>query len=507
MMTNKIHRLPRPLLAAFVGATTTLAFAPYQIWLFSIITPLLLLLLIQNQSPKKAALIGFMWGLGQFAVGLSWVHISIDTFGGMPKVASLFLMLLLVSYLAIYPALFSALLNRFAPKANTLRLLLVSPALWLFTDLARGWIMTGFPWLLLGYSHLESPLANFAPIGGVQLITLNILIIVGAIAHSLLNRAWQWLSVPVMIFALGFALSFVNWVTEDESSQTSFALIQGNIAQEQKWKPSERWPTLMKYLELSQKNWQSDIIVWPEAAIPALEKSLPKFLSKVDQVAQENQTALITGVLTRNEAGRYYNNILALGDTPSGEYDYATQPRYAKHHLLPFGEFVPFEDILRPLAPLFNLPMSSFSRGDYVQNNIVAKGKHLAAALCYEIIFGEQVRANITEDTDFILTLSNDAWFGNSIGPLQHMEIAQMRALELGKPVIRATNNGVTAITDYKGHIVAELPQFQTDVLNASVSSTKGNTPYKVVGHWPTTFFMLIGLITAFLYRRKTAAL
>ncbi|WP_407702339.1 apolipoprotein N-acyltransferase [Vibrio algarum] len=506
MMTNKYHRLLRPILAAFVGASTTLAFAPYQLWPMAILSPILFILLIHKVSSKAASFIGFMFGLGQFSIGISWVHISIDTFGGMPKAASLFLMILLVSYLSIYPALFAGLTNRLFPTDSKTRYLFAIPSLWLLTDLARGWVMTGFPWLLLGYSQLESPLSGLAPIGGVQLITLAILVCSSAIAWVFIKHKPIGLILPFIIFLSTYGLKSIDWVTPDKSTHTSFALIQGNISQEKKWLPSERWPTLMKFLDLSRINWDADIVIWPEAAIPALEKELPSFLLNVDKAARMNETALITGVVTQNQLGSYHNSVLTLGDTPSGEYNYDTQPRYKKHHLLPFGEFVPFADILRPIAPFFNLPMSSFSRGDLVQDNIVGKGRYFATALCYEIIFGEQVRKNIDQNTNFILTLSNDAWFGDSIGPLQHMEIAQMRALETGKPVIRATNNGVTAITDYKGNIIAQIPQFKTEVLRAEVTSSKGQTPFLTLGQWPMIVFLIVSLVvslTNFALRRK----
>jgi apolipoprotein N-acyltransferase len=491
-------------MAAFVGGSTTLAFAPFQLWPIALLSPILFLFLINNTTSKRAALIGFTFGLGQFSVGISWVHVSIDTFGGMPKAASLFLMMLLVSYLAIYPALFAGLLNRFFPVNGKSRYLLAAPALWIMTDLARGWVMTGFPWLLLGYSQLGSPLSGFAPIGGVNLITLAILLCAGSVALAVVKRKLHWLSISVAIFLSGFALKSIHWVTADENNTTSFALIQGNIAQEKKWLASERWPTLMKFLDLSRANWDADIIVWPEAAIPALEKELPQFLLNVDKAARMNESALITGVVTRNESGHYYNSVIAMGDTPSGEYNYQTQPRYNKYHLLPFGEFVPFSELLRPIAPFFNLPMSSFSSGEFIQSNIIAKGRHLTAALCYEIIFGEQVRKNITEETDYILTLSNDAWFGDSIGPQQHMEIAQMRALETGKPVVRATNNGVTAITDHHGNIIEQVPQFSTEVLRADVATSKGKTPFMSFGQWPTNLFLaLFWLFWLVSYQRR----
>ncbi len=495
-MTKKYHCLLRPLLAAFIGALTPLAFAPFELWPIALISPLLLLVLIHNRSAKSATLIGFMWSLGLLGVGISWVHVSMDVYGGLSRPVSLLLMLILVSYLSVYSALFAGLLNRFFPKNTPYRFMLAAPALWLLTDWARGWMLTGFPWLWLGYSQIDSPLAALAPVGGVQLITLAILFCAGSLAYLLLTKKLAWFTVPLAVFALSFGLKYIDWVTPDESTKTSFTLVQGQIDQEKKWLPSERWPILTKYLDLSRAHWNSDIIIWTEAAIPALEKELSAFLRNLDRTAKAHDSALITGVITQDRSRGYYNSVIALGNTPNKEeYRYDTQHRYHKYHLLPFGEFVPFGDLLRPIAPFFNLPMSSFSRGDYVQDNIIAKGRHFATALCYEILFSEQVRQNTTDDTDFILTLSNDTWFGESHGPFQHMEIARMRALELGKPVIRSTNDGITAITDYKGRITAQLPQFQSKVLRAEATSTKGTTPYHKYGSLPLIIFVVLSLV------------
>ena len=503
MKTIWIQRIGRPLLAAFIGATTTLAFAPFSYWPIAIFSPFLLLLLLNKQSTKAGFFIAFAWGLGQFGTGINWVHVSIDTFGGMPKAASVTLMSLLVSYLAFYPALFGALLNRYFPKTNAQRLIVAAPIIWLVTDWLRGWVMTGFPWLWLGYSQIDSPLNSYAPVSGVEAITLMLWLIAGSFALVAMTKKWAYLAIPTAVFVVAFALNQVSWVKPDPSTKTSFALIQGNIDQKMKWVPSHRWPTLMKYTDISRDNWGTDIIIWPEAAIPALESDLPAFLHNLDTAAKANNSALITGVLSQDDMGRFYNNVLTLGQNGLGPYDYDTAKRYSKHHLLPFGEFVPFGDLLRPIAPFFNLPMSSFQRGDFIQPNLVASGRHLVAALCYEIIFSEQVRQNVTPDTDFILTLSNDAWFGHSIGPLQHMEIARMRALELGKPLIRATNNGVTAVTDYKGRITKQVPQFQTEVLKAEVTSTSGNTPYRSLGSWLLYLWCAIGLATTFYLRKQ----
>lgn len=492
------------LLAIAAGALSTLAFAPYGLWPLALVSILLFLILIQSRSAKQAAWLGWLWGIGSFATGISWVHVSIDTFGGMPKIASLFLMALLIGYLAVYPALFAGITNRYFPKNNLTRYTLAVPILWLISDWLRGWVMTGFPWLWMGYSQIDSPLGNFAPLGGVDLVTFATVLIASLTTLTLLTKRWSLALAPAVIFATGYGLNAAHWVTPNPDSRTSFALVQGNIDQASKWLPSERWPTIIKYTDLTKEHRDADIIIWPEAAIPAFEYEIASYLANLDALVKEYDSAMITGVINRSDEGLYYNSVLAVGQTGQ-DYSYNPEDRYHKHHLLPFGEFVPFEDILRPLAPFFNLPMSSFSRGAYVQPNVVANGKDFAAALCYEIIFNEQIRHNVNDDTDFILTLSNDAWFGDSIGPQQHMEIARMRALELGKPVIRSTNNGVTAITDYRGNIVAQIPQFETAVLTAEVESTDGQTPYHGVGRWPLYIWSVLGLLLAAWLRKRTA--
>lgn len=496
------HYLIRLLIAIISGAGATLAFAPYSLWPFAFISPLCLFLLLHQQTTKRATWLGFVWGLGYFGAGVSWVHVSIDNFGGMPMAAGLFLMIGLISYLALYPMLFSFLTTRFFSHSSLSKYLLALPALWLVTDWLRGWVFTGFPWLWLGYSQIDSPLSAWGPIFGVEGITAIIIISVGAVTYSLLEKKWGLLLIPAILGITSFTIKSFDWVNPQPEKATKVALIQGNINQALKWLPSERWPTIMKYMDLTRKNWDADLIIWPEAAIPALELEIPSFLRNLDSAATMNNSTVITGIVGESPTGNFYNNIISLGVNGTNGYDYKQQPRYSKHHLLPFGEFVPFENILRPIAPIFNLPMSSFSRGDYIQPNMEASGSHLAPALCYEIVYGEQVRENITAQTDYILTLSNDAWFGTSIGPLQHMEMAQMRALETGKPVIRSTNNGVTAITDHKGNITEQIPQFTTAVLRGEVIPTTGTTPYRYWGTWPLYLLVMLSLAIAWCKRR-----
>ncbi|KKD58158.1 apolipoprotein acyltransferase [Grimontia sp. AD028] len=486
--------------AAFSGALATLAFAPYSFWPAMLVSLVALLLLIHGQSPKRAGYIGFFWGLGQFGTGVGWVYVVIEKFGGLPTAIGLALIGLLVAYLALFPALFSYILRR-VQLPLALSYLLLAPSLWLVVDWFRGWFLTGFPWLWPGYSQIEGPLASFAPMFGVQGITLALLIISGSIAITLINRKASALIPALVVGAVATGASFVPWVQETGES-VDVAMVQGNVPQELKWLPSQRWPTLLAYQDMTRQNWDADIVIWPEAAIPALERDLPDFLARLDAAAINNDTAVITGVLDQNPDGQFYNNVITLGNNGEGGYTYPATQSYSKHHLLVFGEFVPFSDFLRPLAPLFNLPMSSFSRGDYTQSNIDAKGYQLAPAICYEIAFSDQVRHSLTEESDFILTLSNDTWFGTSIGPHQHLEIARMRALENGKPVLRATNTGLTAAIGYKGDIIDQIPQFETVVLRTDVPTTAGQTPYTRFGDWPLyAWIVLSGLALVLLTR------
>jgi apolipoprotein N-acyltransferase len=292
-------------------------------------------------------------------------------------------------------------------------------------------------------------------------------------------------------------------------------MVQGNIKQAMKWSPELTWPTMLTYLDLTRKNYPADIIIWPESAITAIEPSAQAqdFLKIAQNSALLNNSAIISGIIDYNINSRnYYNNLIVLGkelpNDSQGSYQYNNQNRYAKHHLLPIGEFVPFADWLRPLAAIFNLPMSSFSRGEYVQKNLVANGYHLLPLICFEVAFAEQLSANFSNQTDLLLTVSNDAWFGDSHGPHQHLEIVRMRALEFGRPFMRATNNGITAVIDHQGHILKQIPQFEQAVLSSQVALVTGLTPYarytRVIDFVIPLLLLLLAVIRRFQYRAKS---
>jgi apolipoprotein N-acyltransferase len=446
---------------------------------------------------KRPFLAGWLFGVGWFGAGISWVHVSIDQFGGLPLIASVGIMLLLCSYLAIFPALAFKLTARFF-SVNLWPLAL--PFFWVLTEWLRSWMLSGFPWLSIGYSQIDSPLAGWAPIIGETGITALLVMAACALACSARTRGLIAGSlVTLAIYVSGYIAFQHVWVSPKATFDVG--MVQGNIPQSLRWVPEQDKPTMDKYLALTQGLWQSDLIIWPEAAVPKLEPLAQTYLTQVNEQAFNNNSALITGIVNYNwESQEAWNNLIVLGkrnpDAQTPTYQYFDNNRYAKHHLLPVGEFVPFEDWLRPLAPLFDLPMSSFARGDFQQTNLTANGINLAPAICFEIAFPRQVGANINKNTDMIITVSNDAWFGHSHGPAQHLEIARMRALEFGRPVLRATNNGITAFIDHKGEIIARLPQFEAGSISAPVTATKGATPYHLIGD--IVVWLLVSLLICF---------
>ncbi|MCL1123821.1 apolipoprotein N-acyltransferase [Shewanella surugensis] len=533
------HPIGQLVLAYLAGGFTALAFAPYDLWPVYFIALTFVLHQSQNLSAKSAFGYWLSFGFGCFSVGISWVHVSMDHFGGLPLIASLGLMALLALYLGLYAGLTGYLLQKIAPHSGILRNLLLFPALWTLTEWARGWVLTGFPWLWAGYSQTQGPLKMLASVIGTLGLSFVIALLCGALALCIQKR-WKSIVILLPITALCTILVINTSHITPTNKDVNVVLVQGNIPQSMKWEPEALWPTMLKYMDLTRPQFNpvnkefnpenkasttedpstqvddnkkapmgvgADLIIWPEAAIPAPEYLVEDFLSNANRVANLNNSAILTGIISQ-QGGDFYNSLIVLGNHDNKqqkEADYQGNGinEYKKHHLLPIGEFVPFESLLRPIAPFFNLPMSSFARGDYRQPNLNALGYNILPAICYEIAFPEQVRANFNNDTNLLLTISNDAWFGRSNGPLQHMEIAQMRAVELGRPLLRATNTGVTAIVDEKGNITKELPQFETGVLTAKVPLFTGLTPFAKWGEWPVLFLSGLFFVIALIFRIK----
>ncbi len=485
------------LIAILCGIMGIFAFSPFHYWYLAYPSLFGLIWLTKNPRQKTALCGSFLWGFCFFSIGVSWVHVSIHNFGGAPLWLSYFFVSLLGAYLALFVLLFAYLIQRFNVKSPA-----IFPALWTLTEWFRSWLFTGFPWLQFGYSQIDSPFAGLAPLLGVEgltFFTVWIVALIYTLFHFLLKKDKSLLlitfniSLLAIVMTLSYFASHLNFVVQDKERALRFTLLQGNIEQQMKWDPAYFWHTMKTYQQLIEQNiGKTDIIILPESALPVDERRLQTFFENLATKAQINHTEIVIGTIWQSQNQQYANSIIDLGNSKF-PYSLENKNRYIKHHLVPFGEYVPLEKWLRPLGTIFNLPMSDFARGARMQSNLFVQQHLFAPAICYEIIFGDQLRENLRRNTDYLLTLSNDAWFGNSIGPWQHLQMAQMRALELGRPLIRATNTGITAFVDAKGQIIKQAPQFKTISLSATVAPTIGTTPYSVLGSKP--LYILIFLL------------
>lgn len=488
MLTFKL----RAILAFLAGLALTLSYAPFNLWFLSPILLAGIFYLSAKQSIKQQTQLGFLFGLGWFSSGISWVHVSISDYGGLPLIASILLMVCLSAYLALYPMLCFWLNAKIIHITKRPQWFLASfLPLFALCEMLRGTLLTGFPWLSLGYTLTDSPLNLFAPIIGEFGLSLVVIIIAYSL-YLLTQKQWrQGLGLTtIYLSAFAFCHFGMSPMVKYQNKSIDVLLVQGNIKQELRWAPEQFWPTMSKYQDMTRRHWNVDLVVWPEAAIPEVEYVAGDFLSHLDSAASFNDTALITGIVDYQfDTKAIYNNLVVVGKQQAqdtqGHYQYLHKNRYRKSQLLPIGEFVPFEELLRPIAPLFDLPMSSFSRGDRVQNNLIANGYHILPAICYEIVFSDLVRANYRPESDILFTVSNDAWFGRSHGPHQHMQIARMRALELGMPLVRVTNNGISGVYDPISQQSNLLPQFESSAKVVPVKLIDGQTIYADYGNKP----------------------
>jgi len=479
------------------GACLPLAFAPLSLFPIAIFSLSILLWSWQNVTAKRGMWRGFLFGLGSFGVGISWVYVSLSQFGNLPIVGAVLLTAGLIGLMSLYPALLAGLWIHLFPEKSRVTLIFVIPATWVLFEWLRGWLFTGFPWLSLGYSQIASPLGNFAPIFGVY--GVSGLVVLSA---ALLLIIWQWRRgwilgmFGIAIWIGGWALSHWQWTYPlDEPVQV--ALIQGNIPQDFKWLPSYQVPTMERYFELSQRHYeQAELIIWPETAIPLFYHQSIPHLVKLFQQHGQHEVDFIVGIPIMNREEQYFNGVFGIGEQPEFYY---------KRHLVPFGEYVPFAQQFEELLHYLAVPMSNFSSGPDHQSPFHSAGQVIGVSICYEDVFGELIRRSLPEVT-LLVNVSNDAWFGHSIAPHQHLEIAQMRALEMGRYLLRATNTGISAVIDVRGKVVARSPQFEVASLEATAQPYQGSTPYVWFGDQLVLTLSLMslgmgGLIRG--YRRK----
>ena len=481
------------LLALAAGAVLATAFAPYGYWPMALLCPALLMWLWQEVSPRRAATLGFYFGAGTFAVGTWWLYIAIHTIGEAPVWLALALMLALVSIMGAYQALAGYLANRLLPVAGVWRWWVGVPALWLLIEWLRGWFLSGFPWLSLGYSQTDSWLGGYAPVGGVYAISGLLLVCAGALLALLLDRRrTRWVSIIVLLlpWAGGELLTIVPW-TYASGPRVSVAVLLGAVPQDEKHLEASLGPTKALYYRLNDQVLGAKLIVWPETAVPELANDMTPYLKSIFQRARLSGSDVVMGIAHEGDGGEYFDSVLALSAKPS---------YYDKRHLVPFGEYFPVPKFVRNWLRLMSLPNEDFTPGADKQSNLEAGGLRLAATVCYEDAYGTAQRAMVRQ-ADALVNVTNDAWFGHSSARYQHFQIARMRAMEARRYLIRAANDGVSAVVGPFGEVQERAPEYQPVILRGTVEPRRGLPPYVRLGDLPVLVTALAALLLA-IYQR-----
>jgi len=510
--------LPGNLLSWVFGALFPLAFAPFDITPIAWLSVIGFAISIDKLDPKQAAIRAWFYGFGFFLVGVSWVYVSMHDYGYTPAWLAVPMTVAYTGALGLLFMLQGYLYRRF----NLNKIVLIGlPALWIIFEWTRTWLLTGFPWLFFGNSQIDTALGGYLPVVGVfgtgfvAVFCCAFWVLVLQKSNfdspSSINKplALAALITSITVFSIGLVLKNHSWISIDFEQPINVSLIQGNISQDRKWLPEELPLTKALYKsktieEWNNKDWHADLVVWPEAAIPQFRHEALGYIDEMNELALKNNSSLVSGILainfdaqtTETNTGasiyQFHNSIFATGQG-SGTY--------YKQKLVPFGEFMPLEDLIRGLIPFFDLPMSSLSPGPEKQLPLQIEDTSISTFICYEIVYPEFVR-RYAQDTDIMLTISNDAWFGTSHGPHQHFQMARARALENGKFLIRGTNTGLTAIVDPYGKVIAQSPQVEIATLRGTVYKTKGVTPFSTLGTQPLIDLCFVLIIFAWAYAR-----
>ncbi len=461
------------------GTLLMLSFAPAaQFWLAPLLVAPLLISALYS-TPRNAAWHGFYCGCGLFLAGTHWFYVSIHVFGEAPLWVAIFLLVGLVLIMGLYYAATAWTICRLAGGGLTL-FVVIAPAVWVLVEWLRGWFLSGFPWMTLGYSQIDSPLAGFAPVAGVYGVSLALLLSATALLAAVLSiaqRRAKFAVLAIIPWLVGYALQQVEW-TKPAGRAIRTTIVQGGVSQDQKWLPEQFPKTLTLYRNATLGGQDHELVVWPEVALPAAIDQVENYLASIDDELALNQQSLVLGILERDFSTQaIYNSVLMLNGRD--------RQTYRKRHLVPFGEYFPVPDFVRNWMRLMSLPNTDMTPGDSVQPLLeTASGAKLAVAICYEDAYGaEQLYA--LPEASMLINVSNDAWFGDTIAPHQHLEIARMRALEVGRYMVRATNNGVSAFVDNKGRILESGPQFEFVAMTLDIPPMSGLSPYSRVGNLP----------------------
>ena len=490
------------------GAALPLAFAPFGLFPVAFASLAVLFLAWRGcRTPRRAFRRGWLFGIGSFGAGLSWIYESFG-FANVPGALAFVLTVGLVGCLALYPAVLGWIVVRVAPggsrgsprkrEGDASRLLAVYPAAWMLGEWLRGWALTGFTWLQVGYAQIDAPASGWLPVAGVYGAGALTAFVAGALAWTLVGRdrrAFILLAGAAALWGAGAVLARIEW-TRPAGPPVTVAIVQGNVAQDRKWRPEMRTPTLERYAALTREHFDADLVVWPESATPGFLDTLEEFTRGMRAEAVERGSAVLTGVPVRDApGGPYLNAVVMIGPDPGVYY---------KRRLVPFGEYLPFAPVLRPVLETLGIRMADFSPGPREQTPIRLGPHTLGVSICYEIAFGAAVRLDLPEAA-LLVTVSNDAWFGDSIGPHQHLEIARVRAAETGRWLVRATNTGLSAVVSPRGEVRARLPQFEIAAGTFEVVPMRGETPYVRIGDAPIVAVLALWVAAGAVRARRSS--
>lgn len=476
--------------AGIAGASLPLAFAPFDWALVALVAPAALFYIAACAPHKRALQAGYVFGLGMFGVGASWVFVSINEYGGAGLLLSGLVTAGFVALLAVFP-LGAVWLSRWITSSTRLRLLLVLPAAWVLLEWVRTWLFTGFPWLFLGYAALDTPLAGFAPLVGVLGTSVVIAWLAGWLA-MLLVKPGKYAFIGVLsgliaTIAVG-AFADRSWSTR-VGEPIEAVLLQGNHPQELKWRPAYRQTIRNSYAQLTKEHLGADLIIWPETSLPELFENVDEgFLRPLAEQVREAGGALLVGIPWRDkqrEGEPLYNAVVVFGG--------AGPNFYTKRHLVPYGEYVPLREFVGRSLDFLGAPLADYVSGPKPEA-VAVNGLKLGITICYEVAYPLAV-ARGARGSDMLVNVSNDAWFGDSLAPHQHLQKARQRAAEMRRWMLRATNTGITAVINPYGEVVKQGERFVETSVAAEVEKRRGQTPYMVMGDWPVVILVSILLL------------
>ncbi|MFK7855512.1 MAG: apolipoprotein N-acyltransferase [Granulosicoccus sp.] len=475
-------------LALIGGLALPFSFAPTLIWPLALLSVGGLYFLIQSASPKQGFWIGWVFGLGYFGIGVHWVYYSLHLFGAAIAPLAVLLTFVFVLVMTVFPAVSASLWCRYKLARSPYLNVLLFASLWVLSEILRGKILDGFPWILLGYSQTSGPLGHLAPFMGVYGISFFIVLVAGLLV-VLMQQTGRSRVATLMVLLVGggvaLSLKSINF-SEPLGSPVTVRMVQANIPQEMKFSRERLQNALNQYVGMSTgKSLQDvDLIIWPETAIPTyfdrVDAALEPFINSMDAQGVD----ILSGGFQR-DGDNIYNAVRQLG---------GDRAVYRKRHLVPFGEYMPLRFILDFAARYIDIPMSDLAAGSGPHVPLQMQGTSIGVSICYEDVYGEEMRA-LLPASGLLVNVSNDAWFGDSSAPHQHEQKAQMRAREFARPLVRVTNTGVSSAIDHNGNILGRIKHNEAGTLDISVQPRSGQTLYASTGNWPVIVVALMLLV------------